>query len=560
MSLIIQSQPDDYIVPFPKIGCGLNFCFEEDDYVVAAGQASVLDLVFDLFGLVSDGDTIEVHGRNFTFVSGTPTNLYEVQFGGSPVTRDNFVAALAQIPFFVDNYNVTTLGAYVVILTNNTAQADAAYSFQAVTASPNAIIINPFTTSQAGSNAVTKQDYYVAMDIADAITGQKLCMLPFQKPLNVPESGNPSVCFDVQPIIERYKQLYTKQPAPRNLGGLQGFDPNYIREFRLRFYNGYKTPNNLGGCDRLQSDFYNLPTQEEGGQLLNLRIANFIGKEDNCQDNPFDPYHIRQDDLGVLIPGFFISKMPEEYRLCEGTAFELRFDYPDASYQLAGITGYLESIILYSDSSTTTQTDTWNTNQDGCQIAYITVGSDPTDTIQADPNKKVVSVTFQFYIINASSLREDATQPKTVYFGRPNTAIVNCCHNTKQFFFVSSVGNNDTLIARDYLEELEYGFLQKAGDLRCCPNDTDGINQYTGGLRDSALDTANNTKTAYIEGPIEYLKEFLLSPLKYEYDSDTGSMYSIFSVSNSATLYEGDTRPVVAFKYQRSLIQRNFQL
>lgn len=553
MSLIIQRQLDEYAVPYPKIGCGLNFCFEEDDYVVAAGQTSVLDLVFGLFGIISDGDAIEVHGRNFTFVSAAPTNLYEIQIGAVPATRDNFVAALAQIPFFVDNYNVSTLGNYVVVLTNKTAQADAAYGFQADTANPNAIIINPFTTSQAGSNAVTKQDYYVSMDVTDAITGQKLCMLPFQKPLNVPESGNPTVCFDVQPIVERYKQLYTKQPAPRNSGGLQGFDPNYIREFRLRFYNGYKDPGNLGGCDRLQSDFYNLP--EDDPDPRNLRVANFLAKEDSCIDNAFLPYWGAAGSSTQ-----FISVMPEEYRLCVDAAFELRFDYPDATGTAVGQRGYLETIVTLSNGSTVTQTDLWATNQDGCQVAYISFGDAAPNTIIVPSGTKPASATVQFYVIDLSGERVNFTELKQLYFGRPNTAIVNCCHSTKQFFFVSSVGNNDTIIGRDYLEELEYGFLQKAGDLKCCPNDTEGINQYTGGLRDSALDTANNAKTAYIEGPIEYLKEFLLSPLKYEYDSATGSMYSIFSVSNSATLYEGDTRPVVAFKYQRSLIQRNFQL
>lgn len=553
MSLIIQDQPSEYTVPFPKIGCGLNFCFEEDNYVVTAGQASVLDLVIDLFGAVADGDTATIHGKTFTFVSTTPTNLYEVQFGPGPTTRNNLLAAMAQIPFFVDNYIVSTFAAFRLIITSNTAQADAAYDFQAVTASPNAIIVNPFTTSQAGSNAVTKQDYYVAMDVTDAITGQKLCMLPFQKPLNVPESGNPSACFDVQPIIERYKQLYTKQPAPRNLGGLQGFDPNYIREFRLRFYNGYKDPNNLGGCDRLQSDFYNLPIADP--DPVNLRIANFIAKEDACVDNAFLPYSAQ--NIG---PRRFITAMPEEYRLCSGTAFELRFDYPDGTNSGGGVSGYLETIVTLSNGATVTQTDLWTTGQDGCQVAYISVGSNPSDTVVIPAGTSPTFMTVQFYLIDLASQRIDITEQREFYFGRPNTAIVNCCHNTKQFFFASSVGNNDTLIGRDYLEELEYGFLQKAGDLKCCPNDTEGINQYTGGIRDSALDTANNTKTAYIEGPIEYLKEFLLSPLKYEYDSATGSMYSIFSVSNSATLYEGDTRPVVAFKYQRSLIQRNFQL
>lgn len=553
MSLIIQGQPDEYRTPFPKIGCGINFCLEEDDYVVTAGQASVLDLVFDLFGVISDGDTIEVHGRSFTFVSAAPANLYEIQIGAPPATRDNFVASLAQIPFFVDNYNVSTLGSFVVALANKTAQSDFDYSFQAVTASPNAIIINPFTISQAGANAVTKQDYYVAMDVTDAITGQKICVLPFQKPLNVPENGNPSTCFDVQPIVERYKQLYTRQPAPRNLGGLQGFDPNYIREFRLRFYNGYKNPSSSGGCDRLQSDFYNLP--EGDPDPRNLRVANFIAKEDSCVANAFLPYSF----IGVG-NNLFISAMPEEYRLCLDTAFEFRFDYPDATSTAAGQRGYLETIVTFASGLTLTQTDLWNTNHDGCQIAYISFGDASPNTIIIPPRLKPVSATVQFYVIDLAGVRVNTTELKQIYFGRPNTAIVNCCHNTKQFFFVSSVGNNDTIIARDYLEELEYGFLQKAGDLKCCPNDTEGINQFTGGLRDSTLDAANNTKTAYIEGPIEYLKEFLLSPIKYEYDSDTGSMYSIFSVSNSATLYEGDTRPVVVFKYQRSLIQRNFQL
>lgn len=553
MSLIIQKQLDEYRFPYPKIGCGLIFGFGEDDYVVTAGQASVLDLIFNLFGAISNGDTIEVHGKTFTFVSAAPANLYEIQIGAPPATRDNFVAALAQIPFFLDNYSVSTLGSLVVNLTNNTAEADANYAFQSTTANANAIIINPFTTSQSGANAVTKQDYYVAMDITDAITGQKLCMLPFQKPLNVPGSGSPNVCFDVQPIVERYKQLYTRQPAPRNMAGLQGFDPNYIREFRLRIYNGYKDPSNLGGCDRLQSDFYDLP--EDDPDPRNIRVANFLAKEDACVDNAFSPYS------GQAIGNqLFISTMPEEYRLCANTALELRFDHPDATGTALGERGYLETIVTLSNGATITQTDLWTTNQDGCQIAYISFGDAPPNTIIIPSGTKPVSATVQFYVIDFVGARVNITELKQLYFGRPNNAIVNCCHNTKQFFFVSSVGNNDTIIARDYLEELEYGFLQKAGDLKCCPNDTEGINQYTGGLRDSALDTANNTKTAYIEGPIEYLKEFLLSPMKYEYDSATGSMYSIFSVSNSATLYEGDTRPVVAFKYQRSLIQRNFQL
>lgn len=553
MSLIIQQQLSDYSVPYPKIGCGLIFCLEEDNYVVTPGQASVLNLVLDLFGAISDGDTANIHGKTFTFVSGAPTSLYEVQIGAPPTTRDNLVAAFAQIPFFLDNYDVSTLGAFVVILTNKTAQADANYAFQANTANANAIIINPFTVSQSGTNAVTKQDYYTAIDLTDADTGQRLCMLPFQKPINVSETGNPSVCFDIQPIVERYKELYTKQPAPLNTAGLQGFDPNYIREFRLRVYNGYKDPNNLGGCDRLQSDFYDLP--EADPDPRNIRVANFLAKEDACIENAFEPYS--SEAIGNQL---FITTMPEEYRLCTDTVFELRFDYPDASGTALGVRGFLETIVTLSNGATITQTDIWTTNQDGCQIAYISFGSAAPSTIIIPANTKPVAATIQFYNIDLSGVRVNITELKQFFFGRPNTAIVNCCHNTKQFFFVSSVGNNDTLIVRDYLEELEYGFLQKAGDLMCCPNDTEGINQFTGGLRDSALDTANNTKTAYIEGPIEYLKEFLLSPIKYEYDSATGSMYSIFSVSNSATLFEGDTRPVVAFKYQRSLIQRNFQL
>jgi hypothetical protein len=562
MPLTILSQLPAYDRPWPKIGCGLKFCFEETQYQVLAGTQSSLQIVLNLFTAVVAGDEINIHGYTFRFVSGTPTNLQEIQIGTLDDTATNLYLSMLQIPFFADNYVLNNSTAYLVTITSVKAQFDSNYSFSTEITNPSSIIINPFSTPTAGSNPINKEDYYVFFDIEDVDTGKRICMEKIFKPLNILANGQAKACIDIQGIIERYPELFTAPPLPYQTV-LQGtnrpdnFDANYFRKFRLRVWNSYRDTNSSLPCDKVQSNLISIPA------ILGLRIivANFMRKEDNCvNQNGFFPYSF--PPLAAFGQRF-ITAMPTSYRICQKTAFEFRFDYPCQLINSLGGDTFLRVRVYFTDGTDTIITYTWDRLFDGCHVANISfgaIGSDATVQLAAPFDSKTIDrvEVSVFHVLFA--VQNNFLEVKTVYYQTDDRAFVKCCDNPTNFYFLSSVGNNDVIVGKEIEQSLDIDFDGTCVEKKCCGTDYFGVAQYNSGKRATNIKEESKVHKVLIEASGEYLEEFLLSPFKWVYDRDKKAVYAIVPTQNSFKVWQKGFRNLIEFTYRKSLIQNHFKL
>jgi hypothetical protein len=557
----ILSQPTAYDRPFPKIGCGLKFCFEEDDYIVTAGTASDIEIVIGLFALVVAGDTMTIDDYNFTFVSGTPTNLQEIQIGVGAATATNLFTALNQIPYFIDKYIIDNSIGFIVQLTSIDLAFNGAYDFEATTTNVSAVIINPFSTPTQGTDPVLKEEYYVLMDIIDVDTGEKVCMDALNKPINVFSSGNPKACFDLQPILARYPYIFTAPPLPyqpvlQGTGRPDNFDDNYIRRFSIRVWNSYKDPNSAANCDKVQSGFFELPSIVG----LDIEVANFIQKETECSANGF--FYYSYPNFGKTQK--WITVMPESYQICQNTATELRFEYDVQTINALGGDVYMNLTVHFTDGTFINNITQWDRLTTGVQVANLSFGFGTVGnhTIQLPilfAGKKIDRVDISlFHIVFATTfyLMED----RTLYFNHEVNAKVKCCDNHSHFYFLSTVGNNDVIIGKETDIDLEVEFFEVCREQKCCGTEYYGTKQYNSGMVNAALKSDSKVYKTLIEASGDYLDEFLLSPFKWLYEQETDSLFSIVPTKGSFKIWQKNKRNVVEFTYKKSLIRKHFML
>lgn len=559
--LNILSQPAAYDRPFPKIGCGLKFCFEEDDYIVTAGTASDIEIVIGLFALMTAGDVLNIDGYNFTFVSGTPTNLQEIQIGVGAATATNLYNSLNQIPYFIDNYVIDNSVGFIVQLTSNQLAFNGSWDFEATTVNANAAIINPFSTPTQGSDPILKEEYYVLMDIIDVDRNENVCMDALNKPLNIFDSGTTKVCFDLQPILARYPYIFTAPPLPyqpilQGIARPDNFDENYIRRFSIRVWNSYKDPNSTSNCEKVQSAFFELPATVG----LDIEVANFIQKETDCSGNGFEPYSY---------PNFgqtqkWITVMPESYEICQDTATELRFEYDVATINALGGDVYMNLTVYFTDGTFVNNITQWDRSTTGVQVANLSFGFGTVGnhTIQLPilfAGKKIQRVEISlFHIVFATTfyLMED----RVLYFSQETNAKVKCCDNHSTFYFLSTVGNNDVIIGKDIDIDLETEFYSVCREQKCCGTEYYGTKQYNSGMVNAALKSESKIHRALIEASGDYLDEFLLSPFKWLYEQETNSLFAIVPTKGSFKIWQKNKRNVIEFTYKKSLIRKHFML
>lgn len=561
MALTTLSELPAYDRPFPKIGCGLNFCFEEDDFEITPGTESDIELVIELFGALTDGDTMNLYGYAFTFVSAVPTNLQQIQIAGGAGTATNLYNSLIQIPFFIDNYTIDNSVAFQVKLTNLVAELDPYYFFSYTTVNANAVIIDPFSTPTAGINAVYKDGYYVYYDLFDTDTSERLCSVPVFKPLNLLSSGDAKVCFDVQPVIARYPELYTAPPLPRQptyqgVNRPDNFDANYIRKFRLRVWNSYKDPDSTENCARVQSNLIEIPTVPG----LTLEVANFIEKETTCNGNGFFDYSFPPL---VALTQKYITVMPETYKLCQNTAFEFRFDYDVATINALGGDVYMQLTINFTDGTSLNNITQWDRSFNGVHVANISfgsIGSNATIQLSAPFDSKTISSVdiSIFHVLFAISYFY--MEPKTVYFDIGINHKVSCCEGLQTFYFLSTVGNNDLILGKTIESEREVEFDTFCREQICCGADYYGTHQYNTGKVNANLKETAKVHKAVIEASGDYLDEFLLSPFKWLYEPETDSLFAIRGTEGSFKIYQKNFRNIIEFTYQKTLIEKHFQL
>jgi hypothetical protein len=558
MSLQLTQELPAYDRPFPKVGCGLKFCFEEDDFVLSVGSKSFIDFVVELFDIVVAGDVLFLHGVKFSFVSGAPSNLQEIQITGGAGTAANLLSSLNQIPFFIDNYTINSPAAFRITLTNKKNKIDGNWQFLPIVANVNSIILNPFASQSQGSNPVTKQDYYIFFDIIDNQTGEKLCLDSLERPLNVFSNGTNKVCVNVQPIIENYPLIFTALPTPFQpitigTNKADNFDENYFRDFYFRFWNSYKdTSSSAANCDKVQSDLIQVPT---GSRIL--KIANFAQKQTQCSLNGFFDY-----SFPAIAPFSqkFITAMPESYLLCQDSAVELRFDYPVATINFLGGLVRAGVIVNYTDGTASFVVFDWDTNLDGCQILNLSFGSGAGNyTIPITAGKKILSVVVSIYHILFATVFENL-ELKILNFDTRVNAKVKCCQEHETFYFLSSVGNNDIIIGKEIETSLDVEFYEFCKEQTCCGFERFGVKEQTGGKITTAISSEDKIHTILIEtDEIEYLEEFLLSSFKYIYDKDSDTIFQILPTKKSFSIWKKNFKTFIEFTFRKSFLRNSLK-
>lgn len=540
-----------------KIGCGLVYCLSEDEYETTAGVKSFIPIIFNLLAAISDGDTMNLHGVVFTFVSGAPTDASEIQINGVN-TAANVLVALQTYPFFADNYDITQPNQFELYIENKYAEIDYNYFFEVNTANTDAILINPVYPSasiQAGFDAVVKQDYTVQLDIFDVLdSNNKLCSSSFAKPLNVFSDGNNKVCFDVQKIIEDYNNIYTSPPAPLpdSSSGVQTWDwyePNFLGQFRMRFTSSYRSSDSVDCADRVIGDVITYPTSLG----LRLYVVNIIEEPDGAY-TALDFSYFGAPSLPILP----ITIHPEDYKLCADTAWEWRVDFPvDLIQNVLGGIAMMTLTYTYTDGTTDIHNLDFSTDFDGVQIISMNLGN----TIPAsNPAKVLDSVKADIYeSILAQPLVLVST--KTWYFETPNSD--KCCKCHKQFYFLSKLGNNETIISScDTSINFEVEMFESCKEVTCGGTDFLDTAVFSGGNVPINVSSRAKLHTVVIEcNNEEYLQAFLESPVKYIYEDS--KLYRIQQTATSYQIYQvNENRFLLEYQYKKSIdvVRRHFSV
>lgn len=534
----------------PKIGCGLVYCLEEEDYVITAGKKSFIPIIFNLLGAIFDGDTMLLHGVLFTFTASPPTTATEIEINGA-FTAANVFATLSAYPFFADNYDITQPNQYEVYIENKIEQIDNDYNFVATTANANSIMINPVYPPlliQSGLNPVVKEDYFVFMDVIDVLNGEtKICSTSFGKPLNVFTNGDNKVCFDVQKIIEDYQNIFTLRPLP-TISALPNvwnwYDENFEGQFRFRFYSSYKDPNSLN-CERLIGTIITEPTS------LGLRVVvvNMIQEIDADYDITDFSY------FNSTPPIRAVTTYPVDYKFCPDTVFEWRVDFPvDLINNVFGGLALLNLYYNYTDGTTDVWVLFFDSDYDGMQIVVMNLG---VTIPAANPNKTLDNINAEV-VQSILALPPVVISENTWYFDNESD---RCCKCHKQFYFLSKFGNNETMIGRcEYRIDFEVENFESCKEFTCGGDTTFNTPNFDGGSVTINVDKSAKPFTVLIECNNEqYLTEFLESTVKYVYEND--KLYRITQLETSYQVYQvNDSRFLVEFKYKKSIdsVRRTF--
>jgi hypothetical protein len=530
----------------PKIGCGLVYCLDEADYIVTAGTESFIPIIFNFFDAIFDGDTMNLHGYTFLFTASPPANLNEIQINGN-FTAANVLATLLQIPFFYDNYNITQPGQYEIYVQNKNPGTDSAFSFDETTANAGSIMINPFMLGSVteGTNAVMKEDYIVELDVFDVLAGgQRICNLAYFKYLNILPDMTGKVCFDVQKIIEDYatKAIRTSLPAPSPGGAVgvswNGIDPDYLGQFRFRFTSKYRLPGSTA-CQGIIGDSFFYPS------ILGLRlyVVNMVVDADS------EYAAIDFSYFGNPLPVEPITIHPDDFRLCLDSSFEFRVDFP--AFLIQSLPGGIALFVVsynYTDGSTVSINYNFNSSYDGIQVLRFKFG----ETIPApDPTKVLDSIKVRVaQSVMASPLVTVAE--KDYFFQYPGNK--PCCGCHKQFYFLSKLGNNETITARcDIKIDLDFATLSSCREVVCGGEEYEGSDVFDGGETPVNVERIFRTHTLLFETlNFDFLQAFLESPVKFIYED--GRLFRIFSVNTSYQIFEvGTNRYFLEYSYRKSI-------
>ena len=529
----------------PKVGCGLVYCLSENDYVLQPGTQSYLPLVFDFYANISPGDTMLLHGFNFTFVSGVPTNLNEIQIN-TGFTAANVLAVLDQIPFFSDNYTITQPSQWVLIIENNLQKFDADFNFNQNTLNPGAIDIVPVLISlvTAGSNPIFKSDYVVQIDFYDVTGGEvKLCNTSFFKHMSVQQDGSARVCFDVQKVIEDSGLVRTSLPAPFPVGGVgviwNGIDPDFTRDFRFRFTGSYSQSNT--GCARVIAASIRYPFPL-GLRLKVVNIIEDVDSEYSVQDFSY---------FGNTFPIRTITIHPEDYIFCQDTEFEFRVDFPVAFIQsLPSGIALLVVTYNYTDGTAASVNYNFNSAYNGIQVVRLKLGA----TIPA-PNPTKVLDFIEVRVAQSAFGNPLQTVAKKDYYFNSKTS-KRCCGCLKQFYFLSDVGNNESILSRcDLEQEFESLPIEYAKDVACAGFNFEDSAVFDGGVVAINAESMSKTHKVLFECNIpEYLEAFLKSSVKFYYDSAARKLYRIRPAENKYKIFQaGENRFLMEFSYRKSI-------
>lgn len=549
----------DYDRVFPKIGCGIKFIFEEDDFVLQAGvQSSISLIISTLLGTLTDGDKINIHGYEFTFVTSTPENFNQVLIDGNN-TATRLKDQVDNIPFFIDNYNVNAAGT-AITFQNKQAKLDENFFFSKDLVDPDGVVEGP---SNSGQNPVVKEDYYIYYEVYDYLTNEKLCADPIPMPLNVFSDYSTKVGINIQTLIARSTELSSMLPIPfpPNPSGnrLDKFDPNYIRGFYFRVWNSYRDPNSTLSCKRVQSDIITIP-QDIPTSADRIRIANFVQKDDqDCGEfveSAFEPYWFQS-----TAPTKFLTVMPESYKVCQTTQVEAKFDMP--IFLLDDVFGadvQFRGTYYYTDGTSNGVAINWSEFFDGVHTAMMSFDpSNPNTTLGPDPKPLERFEYTMVYVIGSTLFTPFET--RVINFDTSNRSKIKCCEDTKALYFRSCVGNNELIVCKEVEQELSIDFYDFCKEQKCCGTLVEGVRQFDSGNVNSAIKQESRTYTVLleVEDP-DYLDQFLLSPFKYEYDKANDAIYRISPTQGSYRIFTKNFRNLVKFTYKRTLIRKHFKL
>jgi len=529
MSLVLTEQPD-VSCPHPIFNCGAIYCFEETVYELDPGSKSMVIVCFT--DTVANGNQVMIHGYLFTLVTTVPVPAnYEVAIGANGVaTALNFLSFLGSILLFSNGYNMAINGGdpRCVDITNNEIGIDPNYL--ALTFSGNIQLIFPLAPPN-GSDPVYKSDYYVFAEIRDVETGKQICS-DLDLPLNIFEDGlTNEVCFDLEGIMRQYPRIYTTPPVPG--GSSNVIDTNMVKEFDIKFYGYYRDPDNP--CGLVKTNTVNPP---------NISFINFIQQPENLEG--LEPYC--KNPVPAMGSLSVLTSIPNGYLICKDTFIELRLIFEQNLFASNTTPIYWVAGITYKNMPGTTSAignwigqagvvHTWRFN-----YADFVLGT-PLDLSQALDQLTIVFFVDFFgtpYLLNA---------PFSIGFD--NTINGWCCDCHTNFMFLSETGNNDPLIAScKKTESLEIEFFDSCRVQKC--------GEFLGGKVNIGVEKRQKTETVTIDTEfIEYLEQFLASPIKYVIEDD--NVWRIIPTQDEYTIYKRGQRNRIDFTYTRSRIKHNFR-
>lgn len=551
MAIVINEKPTNNI---PLVGCGLKVEVEEDAYVNTAGAPSDISISFNLTSNITAGDTFTLHGIKFTFVtSGSVTNAQEIALG-SPLSTTylNVENTLNSFPFFAANYNITNNAADLSVqLQAKIDRLDPNFGYSFDTANANAIEIAPTTTPTAGIDPDIKEDYVFLIDIFDfnAIDFEPLLCQPLAYNPSVDTDLNATACIFLEQILKDLGIIYTAPPLPRQTVA-QGadlptnFDPNYAFRFEISIRGEYQNPNGET-CDRILSL----------SNSFNFTAYNLV--------QPLDYQEVQNyfEDIffGGLVGGggAFLTAMPSDYKICKYTPFELRYYLPMEQINSAGGTASLNISVNYSDGSSAGGIFSIEDFRNGVHVANISLDDDttprfPNSTVPVNgyADKRPTSVEVSITYIYLGSPYTQAE--RTIYID--NDSKGKCCDGCqKTFYFLSTLGNNDVIVARCERQiDLDVSFYDTCREVECGGDDYFGVPQFDGGRVQTQVEQRQKVYSVYFDlQDADYLDEFISSPRKYVYEDD--KVYRIVPTETSYQIFTKNGRNIMEFTYYKSI-------